>query len=97
MESSKKRKPDDSVNVTDKGKPKPKFDKIMDKQCLFHPKDKHSSRNCHGIHSLFKTPKKLDDKYGDEGVDKDKQAAGFQPADMVANVIFRGIAQDESK
>ena len=69
----------------------------MDKQCLFHPKDKHSSRNCHGIHSLFKTSKKLDDKDGDEGVNKDKQAVGFQPADKVANVIFGGIAQDESK
>ena len=53
------------------------FDKIIDKQCLFRPKDKHSAQNCHGLHSLFKTPKKLDDKDGDEGVDKDKQAAEF--------------------
>jgi hypothetical protein len=71
-ESSKKRKPGDSVNVTKKEKSKSKFDKIMDKQCPFHPKDKHSACNCQGLHKLFQTPKKPDDKDGNEGADKDK-------------------------
>jgi hypothetical protein len=89
LEEHPKRKPDHEVEAVERnphgkksGNNHSKYEKVMHKQCLIHPKSWHTLFECVTIHkSLNALPlhqaRKRKDKEDDEGGDK-SGAQGFQ-------------------
>ncbi|RLM62137.1 retrotransposon protein, putative, Ty3-gypsy sub-class [Panicum miliaceum] len=98
--SSRKRKPDDEVEVVERN-PRGKrlrnqqdqYEKILHKQCLMHPKTKHTLFQCITLRKSINVP--LPDQDGKEKKKEDDErdksgAQGFQDPINVVNVIFGG-------
>jgi hypothetical protein len=79
------------------------FEKLLHKQCLWHPNAKHSAIECYNLQRTFNTPplnknanKKDKGKEEDEPEDK-SGGAQFLDALKTVNIIFGGESGFASK
>src|SRR5438128_8835332 len=98
-----KRKGDDMVAATDRSRPpqaprSEDFKKVMDATCPFHPKGKHTAKDCYSLQDYIKEHIK-DPVQGSLDQNQDQQQGGpaFPDPEHQLNMIFGGSAAFESK
>ena len=98
----RKRGPDNTIAVTDKSRKfsKPwRYDDIENMQCILHPKENHTIKNCYTFNEQYirkdsKENTKEDNQKKDEDNHEDK---GFQKSRGTVAVIFAGVPDSRSK
>jgi hypothetical protein len=70
-----------------------RFEKILHKQCLMHPKSKHTLCQCMSLHKSLNAPLPDQDEKGKDKEDKEgdkSREQGYQYPGNIVNIIFGG-------